>query len=828
MVSAAKRQKLMAEIDPGRNPDHLANFLNELRNQGYQVGPNEYATCQDLVLALIARGTDISDANTFKLYLAPILCSNPREQDLFGAHYDRWWRRESSSQAKSQKGEEPNRFLTKAGLGWRTWRWILGGSALFVAALLVFPWQFAITSFHVAWIAIAWFATAFILAVSAGTLWWYFSGRLFLDRKLTDEEPNLASVAVDPHLAEVLDRRLLGLAAREMRRRYAVEADALDVQASLDATCRRLGEFTPVRSKRYVSPEYLVLIDRRHLQDENAQYIDEMIVRLKQDQVFIERFYFERDPRMLHPPDRNGQPISLRNMAAYRSEYRVLLFSDAAALFDQLTGELARWSEPLWRFSKLAIFTPKPMETWAYREQVLSQRAFVFPAAPDSILQFGRRINRIPAKRLEIETVSSPYPSDLALRPGYWLSRVVPSFEEVETMLSSLRRFLGTAGFFWFSACGVYPGVTFNLTLYLGSNLTNEAHETLFSGERLSNLLRLPWLQYGYMPDWLRLELVRRLSKFQEKQVREALDRLWLSVSTGSDRPIKLEIARRYPFAMRILARRVFRAVSSKGDNNSPLQDYVFASFMLGRNVEPLAVRVPRLWRKLMRPVGQRNVMQHVVPSVELQPASMTRRQEVVKRTFDVVFSLVVLVLLAPLFLAIAASIKLTSKGPILYRSTRVGMGGRYFAFLKFRSMLINNPRSEAVGAGEMRGHIFKVKYDPRVTVVGRVLRRYSLDELPQFVNVLRGEMSIVGPRPLPASDLGPDGMSEHFYLWSRGRSRVRPGITGLWQVSGRSDLAFEDMVRLDLAYVQNWSLALDVRIIIYTPMILIRGSGAN
>lgn len=215
------------------------------------------------------------------------------------------------------------------------------------------------------------------------------------------------------------------------------------------------------------------------------------------------------------------------------------------------------------------------------------------------------------------------------------------------------------------------------------------------------------------------------------------------------------------------------------------------------------------------------------LPFLEMIPVQFTRQQQVVKRAFDVVVSAAALVVLSPLLIAIAALIKLTSQGPVLYRSQRVGKGGRHFTFLKFRSMYINSHRNEVARANEKTGHIFKIRRDPRVTPIGRILRRYSLDELPQLINVLRGEMSIVGPRPLPAGDLGPDGMSQQFASWSEGRSCVHPGLTGLWQVSGRSDLPFEDMVRLDLAYIQNWSLALDARIIFDTPMLILRGVGA-
>ncbi len=215
------------------------------------------------------------------------------------------------------------------------------------------------------------------------------------------------------------------------------------------------------------------------------------------------------------------------------------------------------------------------------------------------------------------------------------------------------------------------------------------------------------------------------------------------------------------------------------------------------------------------------------LPFVEVVPRQFTRGQELVKRIFDVTVSAAVLVVLAPLLLVIMIQIKLTSDGPVLYKSRRVGKGGRHFTFLKFRSMYVNNDRRSLQGANEKGGHIFKMRNDPRVTPIGRLLRRYSLDEMPQLVNVLRGEMSLVGPRPLPAGDLGPDGMSKTYAVWSEGRSQVMPGLTGLWQISGRSDLPFEDMVRLDLSYIQNWSLALDIRILLNTPLLVLRGVGA-
>ena len=171
----------------------------------------------------------------------------------------------------------------------------------------------------------------------------------------------------------------------------------------------------------------------------------------------------------------------------------------------------------------------------------------------------------------------------------------------------------------------------------------------------------------------------------------------------------------------------------------------------------------------------------------------------------------------------IALVVKLTSRGPVLHRSPRPGIGGVAFDCLKFRTMYedAEDRQDELEGLNEKTGALFKIRDDPRVTRVGRVLRRFSIYEIPQVLNVLRGEMSLVGPRPLPLRD--------HALLedWHRKRSNVLPGMTGLWQISGRSDLSFDDLVRLDFFYLENWSIWLDISILAKTVPAVIGSRGA-
>ncbi len=208
------------------------------------------------------------------------------------------------------------------------------------------------------------------------------------------------------------------------------------------------------------------------------------------------------------------------------------------------------------------------------------------------------------------------------------------------------------------------------------------------------------------------------------------------------------------------------------------------------------------------------------VPLFTLRPPVFEGIDFALKRTFDLVIAAIALIFLSPVLVVIAAAIKLTSRGPMIYRSVRPGMAGRPFACLKFRTMAdhADQMQVDLEVLNEKSGALFKIRNDPRLTRVGRLLRRFSLDELPQLFNVVRGEMSLVGPRPLPMRDF------EQLEEWHKKRYLVLPGITGLWQVSGRSELDFDDLVRLDFLYLEQWSVLLDLSILLKTlPAVLSR-----
>ena len=197
---------------------------------------------------------------------------------------------------------------------------------------------------------------------------------------------------------------------------------------------------------------------------------------------------------------------------------------------------------------------------------------------------------------------------------------------------------------------------------------------------------------------------------------------------------------------------------------------------------------------------------------------------EVIKRIIDIVASFTGLIVLSPLMLVVSILIKLESKGKVIFKQKRVGLNGKEFYMYKFRSMVINAEelKAELESQNEMSGPMFKMKDDPRITKIGKFIRKTSIDELPQLINVIKGDMSLVGPRPSLPKEV------EEFETWMRERLEVKPGLTCIWQVSGRNNIDFEDWMKLDIKYVRERSFKLDIKLILKTVLVLFGDKNAS
>ena len=211
-------------------------------------------------------------------------------------------------------------------------------------------------------------------------------------------------------------------------------------------------------------------------------------------------------------------------------------------------------------------------------------------------------------------------------------------------------------------------------------------------------------------------------------------------------------------------------------------------------------------------------------PLLEFKTFYAKEWQLFIKRLLDIFISALALIFFSPLIGIVASVIRVTSKGPVFFKQTRIGLNGRKFTLYKFRSMVADAEAQKKTldDDNEMDGPVFKIKHDPRVTPIGYVIRKTSVDELPQFLNVLKGDMSIVGPRPPLISEV------EHYEAWQRRRLSLKPGITCIWQVSGRNKIGFEEWMRMDLEYIDQWSLGMDIKLIVRTVWVVITGYGAQ
>lgn len=380
----------------------------------------------------------------------------------------------------------------------------------------------------------------------------------------------------------------------------------------------------------------------------------------------------------------------------------------------------------------------------------------------------------------------------------------------------------------------------------------NETRESLSMGSEKKTEAASTGILYVRESDFLTEETFREVLSFERKcseRTRKTLLLMLLDLSGISNAQVKYAVVRHYAQALTALATEIHIKGWYKHDTvlgvifteTSEAEKEALREKILTK-IPPSLLDQFQCLKLVFRSFSQAGEEQNDGEGSEsLFYPDLTKREKTrwlslfVKRAMDIVGGAVGIVLFSPLFIVLPLLIKATSKGPVLFKQERIGRYGEKFVFLKFRTMFVDNDpkihqeyiknfilEKKSYDTGPEKTLVYKIKDDPRVTPIGRFLRKTSLDELPQFFNVLKGDMSLVGPRPPIPYEL------ENYDLWHRRRvMEIKPGITGLWQVEGRSSTTFDEMVRLDLKYSKEWTLWLDIKIILKTPWVVLAGKGA-
>lgn len=612
---------------PWLDPAALTNLLDELRAEGYNIGVDQYIAVNDLVLALAARGASLDNAQRLKSFIGPLLCSSPSEQETFQLHFDAWLAR--LGQAAQAPTTELASELATIDRGSRRRRLIIGVGVV-AAVVSVVALVLSIVSFlsalpsspsggsggqppspvrldlllaRVLAIVSRQSAVIALFALLAGfvgwRLWLRYRANLFLARRTTTDQPEISRVALAGLEQQVLPPLLMFHVARDFRRRVEAPSDEIDIEATIAHTLDRSGWLTPIYRRRLVPPEYLVLIDRAAFGDHQAHLATEMVAALAERDVIVSAYYFDGDPRVCIPARLHSTPRTLRELADESSHCRLIVFADARNLFSLVTGHLEPWTETFARWPDRALLTPEPPSHWGHYERELAEQFVVLPSNADGLSELIRSFERRePYVDIEDNGLSR-LPEELRLRPRRWLGRAAPSIVILEQVLEQLRSYLGASGYSWLSACAVYPAIQWNLTLYLGSALSDTCGAPLIQTASLLDLARLPWFRHGTMPDWLRARLIDDMTPEQERSVRACLAALLATAAEGGNAEIALEIARQSGTALDTLAKPLLRRLARDTKAGGPLRDYVFLNFVAGRR-QRLAVRAPTTLRSLV------------------------------------------------------------------------------------------------------------------------------------------------------------------------------------------------------------------------------------
>jgi formylglycine-generating enzyme required for sulfatase activity len=637
--------------------DGLLPFISRLQQDGFNIGVDSYCTVHNLLLALAAQGELSSDFGRLRTFLAPVLCCSEQEQISFNRYFDEWLQvlqpqpqmilpmveelaKVEKEQKKTRKSFYLLAFLIVLGFAVIPYRNYLGeliSLSVFgklhpesieasvkapiqnpaLQKLMQMPLEdLQKLQVHVVpssqeipqpafsnrdKIKFALWAT---LAVLVLTLLWYLIRyaqlQRFLKRHSALQPPDLTQFFLKNQQQALYSSVAFARTAQQLHKHRDLDTHLLDVEATVKRTIAECGFYTPVYKAIKALPEYLVLIDRASFNDQLSHFVEALLKELDDFGLFIERYYFDGDPRHCYSMRQPTTPCTLEHLQSLYASHRLMIFADSQHFLDPISGKLYGWLSQFHEWQQPFLFTLESPQHWDYYKQQLHEAGFVVLATGQQGLQelVSYIASDVEIKAKQRGGVVDGYPALLQQRPRRFLERHAPVLEIIEELLTQLHGYLGHDGFVWLAACAVYPELHWQLTLYLGQRKDPSGFKNLKGLDEalLLRLARLPWLRYGYMPDWLREALIFKLNKQQERTIRQRLQVLLLTITTqGSADAFSLSIAQKSPLLS--MMREVLLVWGKKSDADSSMQDYVFQSFMAGR----LTVKLPKAINQRLR-----------------------------------------------------------------------------------------------------------------------------------------------------------------------------------------------------------------------------------
>ena len=439
---------------------------------------------------------------------------------------------------------------------------------------------------------------------------WSKQADLFLKRLGMDREPKLEKISIQGVEQNLFPPLIFNQIARGLKRRVRIPSQQLDVNKTIETTLKKGSWLSPVYGTYQTLVEYLFLVDSASFRDHQAQFVEEMINCLKKDGVLITVYFFEGDPRICFSKERNNSPRKLQEIIHQYHDRCLIVVSDSDRFFSDISGELEPWVSQLKTWEKRAVLTPNPISNWSNQEFFLAQNFIVLPATAEGLQVLSQVLNPEVIKSYLLSgQVQTPLPEQLLIHSFHWLDRSPPTAKEITSMLKSLEQYLGEDGYYWFTACAVFPELHWNITLYLGTQLKTQSNQSLAEVCSPIKLARLPWFRSGYMPDWLRSLLILKLTKEQELTIRSALQNLLVSSVQGTVNQQQLEVATQYEKMLPDLLNPMLRLLSKRSEDGSPLRDYLFLDFMQGKPI--LATKVPDELRDSLK---RKNLLPRTLP----------------------------------------------------------------------------------------------------------------------------------------------------------------------------------------------------------------------